>query len=155
MTDETDAGTSPAKTEARKLVNSFHDRFFVNPAAEEEGTWVQMGNDFWIKVRRGTSAHSKAIRKKLEEPHQALLRAGPLPEDIQEDLLTRQMALSLVMDWKGEGGPRSESGSLLEATPANIEKVLRDYKEFRAEVLGVILDRSTFKNQVMEVQAGN
>ena len=151
MTEQTDTNV------AKKLVNSFHDRYFVDKNAEEDGTWVQMGADFWIQVRRGTSQHSKLIRKRLEEPHQALLRAnnGQLPDDVQEELLTKQMALSLIMNWKGEGGPRNEAGVLYEATPENIEKVLRTYKEFRSDALGIILERVTYKTQVLEAQAGN
>lgn len=144
---------APAK---KTLATSFHDRYFVSTAAEEEGTWIQVAEGFWVKVRRVTSAHSKAIRKKLEEPHQAVMRAtGTLPEDIAEDILTRQMALSLIMDWKGDGGPRNEAGALLEANPTNIETVLRSYKEFREEMLRLILDRATFKSQVLEAQVKN
>ena len=146
---------APAPNAAKKLVNSFHDRYFVDTNAEEEGTWVQVADDFWVKVRRGTSAHSKAVRKKLEEPHQALLRAGTLPEAVQEELLTKQMAMSLIMDWTGNGGPRNDDGALLEANPKNIENVLVKYKEFREEILRIIVDRSTYKTQVLDAQVKN
>lgn len=131
----------------------FHDRYHVDKTAEEEGTWADLGDGIHVKVRRHTSAHSKAVRRKLEEPHQALLRTGQaLPDSIIEELFLKQMALSLLVDWKGV---TDEEGKPLEATPDNIEAQLRKYPEFRNEIGALVMDRATFKKLVNADDLGN
>lgn len=131
----------------------FHDRYHVDKAAEEEGTWVDLGDNVAVKVRRFTSAHSKAVRRKLEEPHAALARGGQqLPDTILEEILIKQMALSLIVDWKGVP---DDTGQPLQATPENFEKVLREYPEFRNEIGSIVMDRATWKKQVRETDLKN
>lgn len=120
--------------------------------AFEDGTWVDLGHGISVKVRSPQSAHSKAIRKKLEAPYAALTRGGKdLPEDISEKILIQQMAQSLIVDWKGvedDNGP-------IPATPENIARVLTQLQFFREDVASVIAQRDTYKSQVAEEDLGN
>lgn len=130
----------------------FHDRYYVNKTAEEEGTWVELGDGIAVKVRRFNSAHAKATRRKLEEPHAALMRSGTVPEDIADDILTKQMSQSLIIDWKGV---TTETGEAIPATPENVEGQLRKYPEFRNEVAALVLDRQTFKKLIQKEDLKN
>lgn len=128
------------------------DRYEFNKTAYEEGTWVALGDGIKVKLRSPGSAHSKAIRKKLEAPHAALSRAGrELPEDIAEDILIKQFSQSLIVDWKGV----QDDGETIPATPENIERLLRKYPFFRDDIGAVITSRETFKTLTAEADLGN
>lgn len=127
--------------------------YAFDKGAFEEGTWVKIGNGISIKVRSPQSAHSKAVRKKLEAPHASLTRNGrELPDDIAEDMLIKQMSQSLIMDW---AGVTDEQDQPIQATPENIEKALRAYPFFRDDAGSVIGNRETFKTRVLEADLGN
>ena len=129
------------------------DRYAFDKSAFEEGTWVPLGDGMAVKVRSPQSAHSKAIRRKLEAPHAALTRNGrELPDDIAETILLQQMAQSLIIDWKGI---ENDDGTPLEATPENIEATLRKYPFFRDDVGMVLANRDTFKTRTTEADLGN
>lgn len=129
----------------------FHDRYHVDKGAQEDGTWADLGDDIKVKVRRLNSAHAKATRRALEEPHLAALRAGNA-DDLFEDILIKQMAQSLVLDWRGV---TDSTGAPMSATPENVEAILREYPEFREEVGAKIMDRQTFKKQVRDEDLKN
>lgn len=127
--------------------------YAFDKGAYEEGTWVTLGNGIKIKVRSPQSAHSRAVRKKLEAPHASLTRGGrELPDDVQEDLLIKQLSQSLIMDWKGV---TEDDGTVIPATPENIERALRLYPFFRDDAGSVIGNRETFKTRVLEEDLGN
>lgn len=128
------------------------DLYSFNKTAYEDGTWVAIGHGIEVKVRSPQSAHSKAIRRKLEAPYSALTRGGKeLPDDIAENMLIKQMAQSLIVSWAGV----EENGVAIPATPENIEAVIRKYQFFREDVASVIAQRDTYKTNVAEEDVGN
>lgn len=128
------------------------DLYSFDKSAFEEGTWVAIGNGISVKVRSPQSAHSKAVRKKLEAPYAALTRGGKdLPDDIAENILIKQMAQSLIIDWSGV----ADGGLPIVATPETIEAQLRKYQFFREDVASVIAQRDTYKTHVTDEDVGN
>jgi hypothetical protein len=128
------------------------DLYSFDKAAFEDGTWVDIGHGISVKVRSPQSAHSKAVRKKLEAPYAALTRGGKeLPDDIAENILIKQMAQSLIIDWKGV----EDNDQPIPATPETIEAQLRKYQFFREDVASVIAQRDTYKARVDEEDVGN
>ena len=128
------------------------DIYSFDREAFESGTWVQIGNGISVKVRSPQSAHSKAIRRKLEAPYAALTARGKeLPDDVAENILIKQLSESLIVDWKGIEG---DDGEPLEATPENIEKALRQFQFFRDDVGSVIATRDTYKAKTTEADLG-
>jgi hypothetical protein len=127
--------------------------YAFDKSAFEDGVWIDIGHGISVKVRSPQSAHSKAIRKKLEAPYVALTRGGKdLPDDIAETILIKQMAQSLIIDWKGIEDADKNS---VPANPETIEKALRDFQFFREDVAAVIAQRDTYKSQVTELDLGN
>jgi hypothetical protein len=129
------------------------DLYAFNRTLFEDGAWIDIGNGISVKLRSPQSAHSKAIRKKLEAPYAALTRGGrELPDDIAETLLIKQLSQSLIIDWKGI---EDEDGLPLKATPENIETALRNFQFFRDDVGGVLANRETFRNLTVEADLKN
>jgi hypothetical protein len=129
------------------------DLYAFNRTLFEDGAWIDIGNGISVKLRSPQSAHSKAIRKKLEAPYAALTRGGrELPDDIAETLLIKQLSQSLIIDWKGI---EDEDGLPLKATPENIEAALRNFQFFRDDVGGVLANRETFRNLTVEADLKN
>lgn len=132
---------------------NFHSRYYSNADAKENGTWVDLGGGLKIKVRALDSTHSRETRRKLEEPYSALIRStGSLPDDKAEEVMTKQLAQSIVVDWQGV---TEEDGAPLPFSPAAAEKMFQKYPDFRSEVAMIITDRSTFKRQAQEADLKN
>jgi hypothetical protein len=126
---------------------NLNEQFQQDKTAFEDGTYVPLGGDAAVKVRSPQSAHSKAIRKKLEAPYASMTRGGKqLPDDIAEDILLKQMSQSLIVSWKGI----KDDGVEIEPTPENIEKMLRKYPRFRDTLGGIIANDETYAALVRE-----
>ena len=133
---------------------SFHDRFFTNREHEENGTEVDLGGGLKITVRALDSAHSMETRRKLEEPHAALIRSqGKLPDDIAEQIMLKQLANSIVIGW--EGVTEKDGTTPIAFSAANAERVFKEYKAFRQEVASVVMDKATWKKAGIAADAGN
>lgn len=134
-------------------MSKFADRFKSDKTAVEEGTWVDLGDDIHVKVRRLDSAASRMCRKKLEEPFKALLRMNQeLPEDVAEDLFTKQFSQAIIVDWRGV---TDEGGNAIAPNPDNIYKVLKEFPDFRDDILRIVMQRDTFKTLVREADVKN
>lgn len=150
-------------------MTKFFNRYHTSKAAEETGTWIPLGDDMHVKARRWTSTHAKETRLRLEAPYKALKKVGAeLSTEDNEEILTLQMAESLIVDWKGVTLPISfaeEAGiSTVNAvdgvvdvpfTPENAKKVFAILPDFKFELSRVLFDRDTFKVHVTEVDAKN
>lgn len=122
--------------------NSLFNRFKMDEKKEEQGVWVNFGEGLKVKVRRFKSKASQDARKELEKPFTAELRRGPLDEKIAEDLLLRQMAKAIIVDWEGV---TDEEGNELECTFETKLDVLKALPEFRDEIVSIAIDRDSFK----------
>lgn len=118
-------------------------RFKTDEKKEEEGIWVNFGEGFRVKVRRFKSKASQDARKELEKPFTAEIRRGPLDEKIAEDLLIKQMAMAIIVDWEGA---TNEEGKSLPCTFENKYYVLKSLPEFRDEIAAIAIDRDSFKS---------
>lgn len=132
---------------SEKKVSALYKRFKTDETKEEQGVWVNFGDGIKVKVRRFKSKASQDARKKLEEPFTAEIRRGPLDEKIAEDLLIRQMAMAIVVDWQGV---TSEDGKELPCTFENKYEILKALPEFRDEIAAIAIDRDSFKASLQE-----
>ncbi len=126
----------------------FNDRYATDTSLEEEGVWVDYGDGLEIKVRRLNSKHSRETRRKLEKPYTAQFRNRDMPEQLQEDLLNKQVSESIVVDWRGVPDPADEK-KMLPCTPENVLKMVSDpaFKDFRDDILTAALARETFAKE--------
>lgn len=133
------------------------DRYNTDRKAEEDGQWVDFGDGIKVKVRRLNSKHSRDTRRKLEKPYQAQFRAREMPDNLQEELLNKQMAQSIVVDWEGVDDPYAEAGKdgsmpAFACTPENVQKLVSDpdFKDFREDILTAAMTRETFEKEARE-----
>lgn len=133
---------------------NFHDRFSSSKEAKEDGTWVDLGGEVKIKVRALDSVVSRAFRKKIEEPLQPLIRAnnGSLPDDKALEIMIKQLAGAVLVDWKGVTNEANEN---VPFTTETAEKYLTKYEDFRQEIATIVTSRETWKKQVRLEDLGN
>lgn len=122
--------------------SALFSRFKTDETKEEQGIWVNFGDGIRIKVRRFKSKASQDARKELEKPLTAEIRRGPLEEKVQEDLLIRQMAKAIIVDWEGV---TDEDGEELDCTFDTKYQILKALPEFRDDIAAIALDRDSFK----------
>lgn len=127
--------------------NSLFSRFKMDETKEEQGVWVNFGSGIRVKIRRFKSKASQNARKELEKPFTAELRRGPLEESIAEDLLLKQMAKAIIVDWEGV---TDEEGEEILCTYEAKYEVLKALPEFRDEIAAVAIDRDSFKSSLDE-----
>ncbi|XAI96053.1 hypothetical protein [Microcystis phage Mwe-JY26] len=127
-------------------------RFKTDEDREENGVWVDFGDDIKVKVRRFKSRASQDARKELEKPHQDVIRRGGLSEEQAQELLLRQMAKAIIVDWQGV---TDEKGEPLPCTEDAKYSILKALPEFRDEVFGISIDRDAFKAKVDADAEGN
>lgn len=125
------------------MSKNLYARFQTDKVLEENGVWVDFGDGLEVKVARFNSARSKEVRRRLEKPFKGVFRSGQdLPEDKSTDILVKQMAEAIILDWKGVLGP---DGKVLEPTLENKIKVLTDLPDFREVIATAALESATFK----------
>lgn len=133
---------------------SLRKRYNTDTSLEEEGVWVDYGDGLQVKVRRLNSKHSRDVRRKLEKPYAAQFRSRDMPDSLQEELLNKQMAQSIVVDWKGVEDPYTQVPEGKEApplaySPENVLKIVSDpeFKDFREDILTAAMERTTFEKE--------
>lgn len=122
--------------------------FETDENAEEAGVWYEIvpGNSF--KLRRFNSKHAIATRERLMKPYANLTRNGKeLPEHIQDEVVTKQMVESIIVDWKGI---KDREGNDLEFTPANVMMVLKGLPHLRAELISFVLKIENYRSENVE-----
>jgi len=137
-------------------MGKFSDRYATNVKAEEEGQWVDFGDGIEVKVRRVNSAKSKEVRRQLEKPYEKQFRGREYPDSLQEELVNKQIAKVLIVDWKGVPNPDDEdSEEPFPATEANIMTVITRYKDFREDILTACMSQATFQTDDRKAVEGN
>lgn len=136
--------------------SGFFNRYGTDPSLEEEGVKVDFGDGLKIQVRRLNSKHSRETRRKLEKPYTAQFRNRDMPDSLQEQLLNKQIAESIVVNWEGVPDP-DKPDKELQCTPENVLKMVSDprFKDFRDDILTAALERTTFEKTAREDAAKN
>lgn len=137
-------------------------RYNTDTSLEEEGVWVDFGDGLKVRVRRLSSKHSRDTRRKLEKPYSTQFRGREMPDSLQEQLLNKQLAESIVVDWEGVDDPYAKNAEGKEApslpcTPDNVLKIMSDpeFKDFREDILTAAMERTTFEKEQREVAEKN
>lgn len=126
-------------------MTTFYARYKTDKKLEEEGQWVDFGDGVKVKVARLNSERSIAARRKLEKPYSKI--RGSIPESIQEEILTKQVAEAVIIAWEGV---TDERGKEIECTYENKVKILNEFKDFRFDVVTASVEAETFKAQQIE-----
>ena len=120
--------------------------FATDSSAETEGTWKDIGPGAAIKVARaGNDAYSEAIQKEVQENRLALEVGGKASKALNDAILARVLAGTILKGWKG----LSYQGKEIEYSFENAVKLL-GHKEFRELVSGISGD---FRNYLIKEEA--
>lgn len=141
---------------------SFKKNYNHDKAAAEEGVWAPIGGGIKVKVRAFDSAHTKALRKKLQEPYASVLRMGKeIPEDDQNEINIKLISGSSILDWNlsEETGETDNEGNAVERaiqfSAETAEQFLRDEPRFLRDVIAVLVADETFKKRSREEDVKN
>jgi hypothetical protein len=140
-----------------KLKTNLHRIFATDEHLEEGGAWVDVNELYGLKIkvrRLRSEASIKAYEDIVRESFgEAKIRR---PEDLNAkqsgDILTRQLARAVLIDWKGvydENGdeiPYSEEAALA---------ALNEMKDFREFVYQAANERDTFREKADKDAAKN
>lgn len=144
-------------------MSGFKKRYATDSTLEEDGVWVDFGDGLKVKIRRLNSKHSRETRRRLERPYQAQFRNREMPESLQEEILNKQLAESLIAGWEGVPDPAApepkegEAEKMLPCTPDNILKIVSDpqFKDFREDVLMAAMSRETYEKEAKKEAVKN
>jgi hypothetical protein len=131
------------------LMAGFLDRYNTDRSLEESGVWVDFGDGLKVQVRRLTSKASREYRRKLEKPYIAQFRNREMPDSLQEQLLNKQVAGSVIVGWEGvpnPDNPKEEFPFSEENALAMVER----FPDFRDDVLTAAMERTTFEKEQRE-----
>jgi len=131
---------------------SIFDMFGVNNAEAEDGKWFELAPKVRVKVRRYKSKFSRSVRTRLEAPYKHLMRRGPLPQEIEEELAVKQLAHGIIADWEGFV---DKQGQPLTYSPAQAEALLDALPELRDEIASLSLSLDGFRDETKDELKGN
>lgn len=130
---------------------SLYKQYKTDTSLEEDGISIEF-DGFSVTIRRASSKTSMDVRKRLEAPYVKVMRGRDLPPKLAEEILIKHLAEGIIVDWEGV---TDESGKTLEATTENKIKVLTDLPDFRAELIGLAIERDLFKAEQDEDSVKN
>ena len=130
-------------------MSNFLSRYSVDTTLENEGVWVDFGDDIMVKVTRENTDEAQKYRQKIMHKYRTHRK---VPDEILTDLATKVLAHVLVKDWKGI---TDEKGKEMPFTPENAYKIFSEYKDFRDDVSSATQEREFFKQEEVADQAKN
>jgi hypothetical protein len=135
-------------------MGKFTERYATNKVAEEQGQWVDFGDGIKVKLRRLNSEASREFRRKLEKPYEGQYRTRPMPDSLNEELLIKQLAGCIVVDWEGVENPDNEK-EFLPFSPENVTRMVTLFKDFREDITTASMTQATFQGELVEQNKGN
>lgn len=141
----------------------FRKRYNTDTSLEEEGVWVDFGDGLKVQVRRLTSKASREFRRKLEKPYTAQFRNREMPDSLQEELLNKQVAGAIIVNWEGvedPDAPEPKEGEQPKMLPFSHENALKiisnpEFRDFRDDILTAAMERTTFEKEQREAARKN
>jgi hypothetical protein len=139
------------------LKTNLHAIFATDERLEEDGTWLDV-NDFYglkIKIRRLRSdAVLKAFEKIVRETYGEgkLRKPGDLTSDQSNEILRRQLAEAVLIDW--EGLRDAETGDDIPYSKETSYQLM-GIKDFREFVYQAANERETFREKADKDAAKN
>lgn len=128
---------------------SFLDRYSTNKDLEETGVWVDYSDGLKVKLRRLNSVKSREVRRRLEKPYTKGFRGQEMPESLQEELLNKQLAEAIVVDWEGVPNP-DDPKQQLPCTQENVLMMVARFPDFRDDIIAASMERATFQQEQLK-----
>jgi len=117
-------------------------KFFKTDAKKEiDGNWVEIGEGASLLIARAGNPKYSRLLERLQKPHRTAIRRDRLPDDIAEKIVTKVLAETVLIGWKGVFYKDEE----LEYTPENSLMLLTELKDLKELVAELGRDVSNFK----------
>ena len=122
--------------------------FKTNLVAAEEGTWVDVGDGFRIKLARSGNSKAQDLLEKLLKPHRFALQNNTIHIDVLKEINNKVLAQTVVLGWDGliddEGKPVPFSPSIAYDLLQNPQ-----YRDFRDMVQKLADEPELFRNEAV------
>lgn len=126
--------------------------FSFDKEASEQGKWFPLGPKERIKMRSMSSAHSRAVRAKLEAPWKITLNAGGTLEDFVTDQMAKdQFVESLIVDWEG----LTNDGEEFPYSKANAIRMMNEAEGFVDFLSRILMSPDAFASVADENEVKN
>lgn len=122
----------------------FFKRYKTDKTLEENGVWVDLGEDVHVLVGRLTSKRTREVRRRLMRPYESMRE---VPPELEDKINIQVMAEAVLLDWRGITD--EEEKAIPYSREAAI-KLLSDFPDFRDEVAGASLRRDIFRANELE-----
>jgi hypothetical protein len=136
--------------EEKKVVSIF-DAYGTNPEKEKDGVWCDLLElpGARARVARFSNPNAQKMMKRLQEPYKRRLRTGKdLPDDVQEEILNKVMAHTILLELENVNAP-DEKGVIrpVSNNPENFLLLLKDprLKDFRDEIADYARTQDLYK----------
>ena len=121
-------------------------KYATDEKLEEDGTWTEIGPKTRLLVARLGNPRYRAAFKRLSRPYQAQIDRNSLPEEIQEQILIKSLAETVLLGWEG----LEEGGQPLAYSKETALRLLTDLKDFRDDVLTLARQAEAYRVQALE-----
>ncbi|RLC88521.1 MAG: hypothetical protein DRJ03_02620 [Chloroflexi bacterium] len=118
----------------------FDKAYAVDDDAVINGKWMVTKAGFDVKVAKLNNPAFKAEVVRLQKPHLALLRSTADTEDLVNDITTKAMAKTILLDWKAES-----KGKEVPYTPELGYEYMTKSSDFREDISVLSVDRENYK----------
>lgn len=129
----------------------FKKEFVTNKKLEDEGAWVDIGDDGAIKVARAGNKKAIAHMRTISAPYTSQIRFGKLPDDVATKIAIETIAETILLDWKGI----TYDGKPLPYSKENAIRLLTESEDFRELVSNISSERKTFQQELDEAITKN
>lgn len=117
--------------------------FGTDTQLEQEGVWVDYSPGVRFKIARTENPRYRRRLKQLSEPLRHQLRVRTLSAEQAEDIVTRVVAETVLLDW--EGIEHEETGEPLPYTTDEGYKALTNLRDLRAWVFETAENMALFR----------
>jgi hypothetical protein len=127
--------------------------FATDPALEQDGVWLELGEGARIRVARFNNHRHRALRERLLRPHRALLLAGrDLDPETDKQIAVACLARTILLDWQGVV---DDDGLPVPFSVESAEALLTELADFRELVAGHAMRVENFRNAETATLAKN
>ena len=127
------------------------NKFKADKKKEEEGVWIDIGEDARIKVARLNNEKYKNHFRRTTKPYRRQIRNGNLAEDVAERLLIDAMANTILLGWEN----LEEGGKAIKYSVENAKRILSESVDFRDLVSDAAGEIESYRIEDLEEAKGN
>lgn len=130
----------------------FGKRFATDENLENNGVWVDIGDDGKVLVGRVNNPRHREAIDKWRKPYRNMIVANKdLPDDVAREIAIKSTAEGLLFGWEG----MTDEGQPITHSFENSCLMLRKYKDFRDVVAYLANNIETFRRQEVKEIVGN